>query len=289
METALGVFASRDRAEQAVQELRQHNIPEEAIVFLTRSESEAKAVARRIASYAGGAIGGAIGFSVGAVTASLLLPGVGPVFALGLYGATLLGLGGVDAGGTFGGSMGEKGKVVDPTPDEKCTDDVKFFRDVLREGRSLIVVRTESPELCGVASGILDRLGIGIHQKADMVNRTNLRYQDGIAIIDVSGRITLGEPVKALRETVLRAIDEGHTRVLLQLADVHYLDSSGLGELVKTYTTLRNRGGQMRLVAISARVAELLRITSLSSVFQIDSDEASAIANLGSPASSAVA
>jgi anti-sigma B factor antagonist len=288
VETALGVFASRDRAEQAVQELRQHNIPEEAIVFLTRSESEAKAVARRIATYAGGAIGGAIGFSVGAVTASILLPGVGTVFALGLYGATLLGLGGVDAGGTLGGSMG-KDKTVDPTPDEKCSDDVKFFRDVLREGRSLIVVRTESPEVCATASGILDRLGIGIHQKTDMVNRTTLRYQDGIAIIDVSGRITLGEPVQALRETVLRAIDEGHTRLLLQLAEVHYLDSSGLGELVKTYTTIRNRGGQMRLVAISARVAELLRITSLSSVFQIESDEASAIANLGSPASSAVA
>lgn len=279
METALGVFASRDRAEQAVQELRQNKVPEEAIVFLTRSESEAHAVARRFATYAGGAVGGAVGFSVGAAAASILLPGIGTVFALGLYAGVLLGLGGVDAGNSLGGNFAQQYKAVSPTPEGKASDDVTFFLDVLREGRSLIVVRSDSAEVCATASGILDRLGIGIHQKSEMLNRTNLRYNGEIGIIDVAGRVTIGEPVTALRDAVLNVVNEGRTKLLLNLAEVHYLDSSGLGELVKTYTTMRNRGGVMKLVAISPRVAELLRVTALANVFQTEPDESTAIRN----------
>ena len=93
METAIGVFATRDRAEEAVNELLRNNVPENSIVFLTRSESEAKTVGKQLGAYAGGVVGGAAGMSVGVAAAVLLaVPGIGPVFALGFGAAALLGL-----------------------------------------------------------------------------------------------------------------------------------------------------------------------------------------------------
>ena len=91
METAIGVFASRDRAEEAVKELKQH-VPEDSIVFLTRSETEAKTVGKELGTFVGGFAGGAAGMSAGVVAATLLVPGLGAVFALGFGAAALLGL-----------------------------------------------------------------------------------------------------------------------------------------------------------------------------------------------------
>ena len=102
METAIGVFASRDHAEEAMKELRGQNVPQDSIVFLTRSETEANTIAKQFGGYLGGMIGGTAGLSAGVAVASLLLPGLGPVFALGITGAALLGLGGADAGIAFG-------------------------------------------------------------------------------------------------------------------------------------------------------------------------------------------
>src|SRR6202050_3674413 len=100
LETAIGVFALRDHAEKAVKELRELNVPEESMVFLTRSESEAKTIAKQFGAYVGGFVGGAAGMTTGVVTAALLLPGVGTVFALGFGAAALLGLAGAGAGAT---------------------------------------------------------------------------------------------------------------------------------------------------------------------------------------------
>src|SRR5258708_15984990 len=97
METAIGVFASRDNAEEAVKELRERSVPEESIVFLTRSENEAKTVAKEVGAFVGGFVGGAAGMTTGVVAAALLLPGVGTVFALGFGAAALLGLAGAGA------------------------------------------------------------------------------------------------------------------------------------------------------------------------------------------------
>ena len=97
METAIGVFSSRDHAETAMKELRQRAVPEESIVFLTRSESEAKTIAKQFGAYVGGFVGGTAGMTTGVVAASLLLPGVGPVFALGFGAAALLGVAGAGA------------------------------------------------------------------------------------------------------------------------------------------------------------------------------------------------
>ena len=89
METAIGVFSARDHAEKAVKELREQGVPEQSIVFLTRSDSEAKTIAKEFGATVGGFLGGAAGMSAGVVAASLLLPGVGTVFALGFGAAAL--------------------------------------------------------------------------------------------------------------------------------------------------------------------------------------------------------
>src|SRR5579884_767085 len=102
METAIGVFASRDRAEEAVRELQQRGVEAGSINYLTRSETEAKTIAKEFGTYVGGFMGGAAGMSAGVLAATLLLPGIGPVFALGFGAAALLGLTGAGAGGALG-------------------------------------------------------------------------------------------------------------------------------------------------------------------------------------------
>src|SRR2546427_6818412 len=105
VETAIGVFASRDRAEQAVGQLRRQGVPEQSLVFLTRSKNEAETVGKEFGAYVGGFVGGAAGMSAGVVAATLLLPGIGPVFSLGFGAAALLGLAGAGAGSTVGSAV----------------------------------------------------------------------------------------------------------------------------------------------------------------------------------------
>src|SRR5207302_7182670 len=163
VETAIGVFASRERAEQAVRQLRRQCVPEQSLVFLTRSKNEAETVGKQFGATVGGFVGGAAGMSAGVVAATLLLPGIGPVFALGFGAAAVLGLAGAGAGATaFSASASE---TLRPTPDKECSEDVAFFREVLKEGRSLIVVRTESQETASTACVILDRFGLGMQDK----------------------------------------------------------------------------------------------------------------------------
>lgn len=277
METAIGVFASRDRAEEAIKELREH-LPEDSIVFLTRSESEAARVNKEFSKVVGGIAGSATGLYAG-IVASLLVPGLGPVFAIGAGAAALLGLAGAGGGTALSKMVGHDAQSA-PTPEEKCSEDVAFFREVLKEGRSLIVVRTESKELATTACGILDRLGLGMQAGAPAKMQTTTRRVSGAVVIDISGRITLGEGNVLLRELVRELVDNGDRHIVLNLAEVQYIDSSGLGELVKTHTTVRNKGGQLRLVSLNTRVNDLLEMTRLSAVFDILPDEASAIQSL---------
>jgi anti-sigma B factor antagonist len=202
-----------------------------------------------------------------AVYASLMLTGIGIVFALGVGAATLLGLAGAGSGAAMGKAMTKDGDNPQPTPDEKCSEDVLFFREVLKEGRSLVVVRSESKETCSSASAILDRLGIGIAGKTPVKMQTAVHYVEDVAIVNVSGRITVGEGNVKLRELVRELVDAGHKKIAMNLHEVGYLDSSGMGEIVKTYTTISNQGGQLRLVNPSKRVHDLLEMTRLSGVF----------------------
>src|SRR5208282_2182436 len=223
METAIGVFASRDHAEQAVRELREQGVPEESMIFLTRSENEAKAIAKQFGAYVGGFVGGAAGMTTGVVAASLLLPGVGTVFALGFGAAALIGLAGAGAGSKVGSAAAHDASAPQPTAADKSAEDVAFFREVLKEGRSLIVVRTESQDLAKSACAVLDRLGFGMERRTPVKMQTTTRHVGDVAVLDISGRITLGEGNVMLREIVRELVDHGVRKIVLNLGEVQYV------------------------------------------------------------------
>ncbi len=104
------------------------------------------------------------------------------------------------------------------------------------------------------------------------------RQVDGITIVDLSGRITLGEGSVVLRDIVRDLVTKGQRKILLNLGDVTYIDSSGIGELVSAFTTVRNQGGELKLLNLTKKVHDLLQITKLYTVFDVKDDEATAVA-----------
>jgi anti-sigma B factor antagonist len=107
--------------------------------------------------------------------------------------------------------------------------------------------------------------------------KANSRQVDGVTIVDLSGRITLGEGSVVLRDIVRDIISKGNKKILLNLADVNYIDSSGIGELVSAFTTVRNQGGELKLLRLTKKVHDLLQITKLYTVFDVKDDETAAI------------
>jgi anti-sigma B factor antagonist len=107
------------------------------------------------------------------------------------------------------------------------------------------------------------------------------RQVDGVAIVDMSGRITLGEGSVILRDTIRDLIGKGQKKILLNLGDVTYIDSSGIGELVSAFTAVRREGGELKLLKLTKKVHDLLQITKLYTVFDIKDDEATAIKAFG--------
>ena len=105
------------------------------------------------------------------------------------------------------------------------------------------------------------------------------REVNGVTVLDLSGRITLGEGSVQLRDAVRDLIGKGQKNILVNLGDVNYIDSSGLGELVSAYTTARNQGAHLKLLKLTKKVHDLLQLTKLYTVFDIYDDEASAIAS----------
>jgi anti-sigma B factor antagonist len=103
------------------------------------------------------------------------------------------------------------------------------------------------------------------------------RQVSGITVVDLSGRITLGEGSTVLREGVKDLLSKGQKKILLNLGDVTYIDSSGIGELVSAFTSVRNQGGELKLLNLTKKVHDLLQITKLYTVFDIKDDEAAAI------------
>jgi anti-sigma B factor antagonist len=98
-----------------------------------------------------------------------------------------------------------------------------------------------------------------------------------VAIIDFSGKITLGEGSAMLRKTIRDLIANGHRKILLNLADVDYIDSSGIGELVGAYTSVRGASGELKLVYLTKRVRDIIQITRLFTVFDVQPDERAAL------------
>lgn len=103
------------------------------------------------------------------------------------------------------------------------------------------------------------------------------RQVGDVTVIDASGRITLGEGASAFRDTIRDLATKGDKKLLLNLSDVSYIDSSGIGEMVSGFTTVTNHGGQLKLLGLSKRVKDLLQITKLYTVFEVFDDEASAV------------
>ena len=105
------------------------------------------------------------------------------------------------------------------------------------------------------------------------------REVGGVTIVDLSGKITLGEGGVTLREEVRKLVAAGQKKIVLNLAGVNYIDSSGLGELVSAYTAVKNAGGELKLLNLTSKVRDLLVITKLVTVFDVKDDEASAVSS----------
>lgn len=103
------------------------------------------------------------------------------------------------------------------------------------------------------------------------------REVNDIAVIDFSGKITLGEGSAKLRKMIRETIASGHNKIVLNLEDVDYIDSSGIGELVGAYTTVRNASGELKLTNLTNRVRDILQITRLYTVFDVRPNEEDAV------------
>ncbi len=118
-----------------------------------------------------------------------------------------------------------------------------------------------------------------------MSMKATIRQIDSVTVVDVSGRITLGEGCTQLRELIRDQLSKGNKNLLLNLGDVTYIDSSGIGELVSAYTGVSKQGGSLKLLNLTKKVHDLLQITKLYTVFDIHDDEATAISSFTKSAS----
>ena len=104
-----------------------------------------------------------------------------------------------------------------------------------------------------------------------------LRRFDDVVVLDLSGRITIGEGTLMLRDRIQKMLEEGETKFLLNLSEVDYIDSSGLGELVSSFTTVKSQAGTLKLLSLTRRVRDLMQITKLLTVFDVFEDETEAL------------
>src|SRR5712692_4476895 len=114
-----------------------------------------------------------------------------------------------------------------------------------------------------------------------MASKANIRQVGNVMIVDLSGRIALGDGSGTLRETVKDMLKEGQRNILLNLGEVSYIDSAGLGELVGAYATVTNQGGQIKLLNVQRKVDDLLQVTKLYTVFESFTSETAAVRSFG--------
>ena len=98
-----------------------------------------------------------------------------------------------------------------------------------------------------------------------------------VVVLDLKGKITLGEGDELLKDKVNSLVNRGHKKIVLNLADVPYIDSAGLGEVVRTYTTVSRQGGALKLLNLTKRITDLLSITKLLTVFETFDSEGEAV------------
>ena len=110
-----------------------------------------------------------------------------------------------------------------------------------------------------------------------MVLHATYRDSGDVTVLDMGGRIVLGDGSALLRKTVRELLDDNRVKILINLADINYIDSSGIGELVQAYTSVKNRGGELKLLHLTKKVHDILQITKLYTVFDVFTDEAVAV------------
>jgi anti-sigma B factor antagonist len=112
-----------------------------------------------------------------------------------------------------------------------------------------------------------------------MANSLRATHRDAgqVTVVDLSGRILLGEGSALLRKTVRDLLEQGHSKMVLNLGDVDYIDSSGIGELVSAFTTVKNRGGDLKLLNLTKKVRDIIQLTKLYTVFDVYTDESTAL------------
>jgi anti-sigma B factor antagonist len=272
MRTAIGVFADLNRAEEAIRKLLANHVPPERITFLTRSEPEAHSVGKHLADAGSSALASAVPacFSV------LSIPGIGHVF---VHGPEVNALAGAAASDASAASV--RPPANDPwrnvSSPAGAEDDAAFFRRVLLDGCSVIMVRSDSNAVATAACEVLDRLSLGIRRTAAGKSGVTVRQIPGAAVATFSGKLALDEGCRLLRETIRALLEAGQIRILLNLERLEFLDSAGLGELVRTHVGVRARGGQLTLIHPAPNVLQLLRVTKVDQVFDIAHDELSAL------------
>ena len=115
--------------------------------------------------------------------------------------------------------------------------------------------------------------------------KIDVRETGKVVILDLNGRITLGETAASLRDTIRELLDSQQRNILLNLAEVSYIDSSGLGQLVGSYATVTSHGGQLKLLNLQKKLHELMQVTKLITVFEVYNNEAAAIRSFPAAAS----
>ena len=271
MKTAVGVFSNLDRAEQAIRALLNNRVPPERITFLTRSEPEANSIRSHLEdeSMLQLKTGTPARFSV------LSVSGVGPVL---VQGPDVSDIFDQPARSGLASSVPAANDPWRQTPiPHGSDDDAAFFRRMLNEGCSVIVVRTDSNQIAMAAVEVLDKLSLGIAKTSAGRGHVSVRQIPGAAIATFSGKLALDDGCRLLRETIRAFLDAGQTRVLLNLEKLDFLDSAGLGELVRAHVAVRSHGGQLTLVNPSKNVHQLLQVTKVDRVFDIAPDELTAM------------
>jgi anti-sigma B factor antagonist len=280
--TSIGIFASRDQAERAFHELLTGNVPRESISLLLPEPDEPRHTGRTVGAFLGAAIGTSTGLSLGLAAATLVVPGIGPVLAIGLGAAALLGFGGVTAGKSVGSGLDTLNEQEHAGESANDLPDAAFFHNILLQNRSVIVVETGDVAAHARASAVLDRLGMGTEPAEDVAaGQLASRNVGDVLVISLSGRFIAGEATARLRELVDQAVELGTQKLLIDMAGVNYLDSSGIGELVHAHIRADKAGGRLRLTRLNAKIFDLMRMTHLDKVMDIENDESQALAAFG--------
>jgi anti-sigma B factor antagonist len=222
-------------------------------------------------------MGGAVQFTAGQIGSVLaMVPGFGQVYAIGLGAAALLHYLGSKVGATAVKRSLDASRFTLTAPEQSAID-AAYFVDVLKHGRSIVIVQTKFHDVAAEATAILDRLGLGKQMPTASQAGSSARCVEGVAIVDLRGRIDFGDGSKRLRETLGELVNRNTKKVLLNMKEVDFVDSSGIGEMVRGHVQLAKIGGQLKLVNLSKHVSMLLQVTSLNKVFEVFDNEPNGI------------